>query len=263
MVCYDLSPRGVLELIHASLRESEQMSRNDQAVSLSRCPAVSLCSPTFTRGPVLVYVILLGESLEMEKPQSDSDERLQFSLLQMLGFVTFVGLLAGVLTIAYQAKKKTLQLRTEVAMQRLQIEELQVELRNAIGDGLRTNYAEKLLFHAVANFAKYPELENAMANYDKRKVGISVHGLGDDDNLTYLNCYTMEGNEASKPFCHSFLVQEKPFRILDSIVGEQSRVPKLQDGKWICGAGKNGRDRWFTIEDQKFNLVNEVTSPSE
>ena len=127
-----------------------------------------------------------------------------------------------------------------------------MDLKNAFGQESRSRYAEKILFHVIANFEKYPDLKRRLANYENRKIGISLSALDDNDNLTYLNFYTMEGNRVSKPFCHSFLVQDEPFGIVDDISGEQSRFPRFHDGKWICGAGRDGRDRWYAIDKKGF-----------
>jgi hypothetical protein len=183
---------------------------------------------------------------------SSQSQRPQFTVLSLLGLITFSALLIGVMAIGYQARKAKGKLQSEISDLQQANLELQRQLENSIGQGMRTQYAEKILFHLFANIEKHPDLKQRLADYEKRKIGISVHPMVEGDNLTYINVYSLEGNKASVPFCHSFLVEEEPFRVIANIKGEQGRTPRPREGTWYCSAGKDGKDRWFIIDKTGF-----------
>ena len=181
-----------------------------------------------------------------------SDEKFQFSILHIFGATTFAALLIGVLAVAYQSQRMKRDLRAELVALQMQNDELQAQALTAQSEGTRTVYAEKILFHVVSHPDLYPELQGALQDYQQHPLGISMHGLENDDNLTYLNIYTLDSRNAPKPLCTSFLVSEEPFKVLDVIVGEQSRYPRKEAGVWYCGAGVDGKDRWYQIQEKQF-----------
>ena len=187
-----------------------------------------------------------------ESPDLEPEAPAQFSVMQLFGAVTFAALLIGVITVAYQASVAKRKLRVQIEQLEEKNLELEVSLRNEIGNGLRTTYAEKILFHVLGHPDEFSDVNKQLANYQQRKVGIAAHPLEADDNLTYVNIYGMRTTATELPFCHSFLVRENPFEVLDYVAGGQSRYPRQKDGHWVCGAGKNGEDRWYIVKGDRF-----------
>jgi len=189
---------------------------------------------------------------EVSEDQNPNADRPRFSILQLLGAVTFAALLLGVLVTGYQARVKIAKLQQARAVAEMKADELRIAHANEKGQGLRTKYAEKMFFHVSSNPERYPELRAALKNYDQQKIGISLHRLAEDDNLAHVCFYSMNVDPSLPVFSQPFLIQEEPFEVLDTVVGQQSRVPRLQEGQWIFGCGENDGDRWFSIEDRKF-----------
>jgi hypothetical protein len=178
-------------------------------------------------------------------------EVVQFPIRFLFGAITFIALFVGVLAVAMRARNDKRRMQAEAAELQLRMNELERDLLKAQGEGMRTVFAEKLLFHVLGHSDEYPEIVKALQNYEQRNLGVAVHGLGNDDNLSYLNLYPVQSSKLP-PFCHTFLVHEEPFEVVDYVQGEQSRYPRKLEGEWVCGAGLNGEDRWYTIDATGF-----------
>ncbi|MEL6105896.1 MAG: hypothetical protein AAFU85_07665 [Planctomycetota bacterium] len=181
----------------------------------------------------------------------------QFSLKTLLWMITITGLLIAVFWTIFQAQRTRARMESQIATLEAKAADLSFRLRGEQGQGLRSAYAEKMLYHVLAHSDQYPELVTALKNGSKRNVGMSLHPLGEEDNRTYANFYSMNDPPGATPFCFSFLLREEPYEVLDHISGEQSRLPRKkgpngQEGDWFCGAGEGGSDVWYRIADDQF-----------
>lgn len=175
----------------------------------------------------------------------------RFTILQVFGLITFSGLLIGVITIGLRARTEKRELLSRLSSIDQQNQELEAKLRSTEGDALRSRFAEKLLYYVVSSKGEYPELMTALENYQTRKMGLSMHPLDEDDNRAYLCFYAMDVN-AGPPFSTAFLVQEEPFSVVEHLTGEQPRMARRHEEKWVFGSGMDGEDRWFIIEEDGF-----------
>lgn len=198
----------------------------------------------------------------MSFAEDEEPEKVQFPIRFLFAAITFIALLLGVFAIAVRARSDKRQLQTRQAELQVALDLANVELRNLKGDAIRTAFSERILLHVLGHSDEYPAIVSALKNYEQRNIGVSLHGLDDDDNLTYLNIYPVQSS-GQPPFCHSFLVHEEPFEVLDYIQGEQSRYPRKLEDRWVCGAGQNGLDRWFAIEGKRFQLLDDADQTAQ
>lgn len=199
---------------------------------------------------------------------TDSKEQisnnLQFNLRTIFVGTFIVCVLVALIVFQVQSRNTIRQLRSEIANAESRITDLKNEAELHKGQGLRTRWAETMFYHVIGNSKKYPKLFEALKNRDKQNIGFMMHSLGSDSkNLVYCRFYSMSSpgdSVSASPTSYSFLVRnvEGEAQVLDYLVGGQPRIPKdYGDGRWIFGAGKEGKDCWYVIEKASFRELSE------
>ena len=181
----------------------------------------------------------------------------RFSLFQLISVFVFLTLMTGIPVIQYQNRLKQAKLVVENVRLRTELAELSRLLEESENQHSSLSIAEKLLHQLIQDPARNAK---AIAFLKSRPVGsfeCTTHSLPGLANRSFCKYYepidNFQGWWTEPAAC--FLVQEEPFKIVDTIVEGHARIPEKRDDEYfIIVVRPDKQEVNFRISESGFQL---------